>query len=61
MVVGACVCTVVRLLGAPQDRLFVTLSTAESELMASLECAVALESMQALLLSVGFSVEDRGP
>ena len=38
---------------------FVTLSTAESELMASLECAVALESMQALLLSVGFDVEDR--
>ena len=57
---GWCVC----LHGCPiawrsARQAFVTLSTAESELMASLECAVALESMQALLLSVGFSVEDR--
>ena len=34
---------------------FVTLSTAECELVASIECAVALESIEALLDSVGFN------
>ena len=35
-----------------------TLSTAESELMASIECAVSLESIQALLHTVGFDIAD---
>ena len=34
------------------------MSTAESELMASIECAVALESMQALLHTVGFDIAE---
>ena len=57
---GWCVC----LFGCPvawrSARLaFVTLSTAESELMASIERAVALESIQALLHTVGFDVADK--
>ena len=37
---------------------FVTLSTAESELTASIECAIALESIEALLHTVGFDVAE---
>ena len=50
---GWCVC----LFGCPRQA-FVTLSTAESELMASIECAVALQSIQALLHTVGFDIAD---
>ena len=56
---GWCVC----LFGCPVAwrsvrQAFVTLSTAESELMASIECAVALESIHALLDTVGVDVAD---
>ena len=56
---GWCVC----LFGCPvawrsARQAFVTLSTAESELMASIECAVALESIQALLHTAGFDIAD---
>ena len=56
---GWCVC----LFGCPvvwrsSRQAFVTLSTAESELMASIECAVALESIQALLQTVGLDIAD---
>ena len=37
---------------------FVTLSTAENELTASIECAIALESIEALLHTVGFDVAE---
>ena len=37
---------------------FVTLSTAESKLTASIERAIALESIEALLHTVGFDVAE---